>query len=332
VQQDQNGVHGGLPSLGLLLQSIVAVYKSNRYFLWKHQFQRSFMRYVQLRAFHNVATCGGFSRAAEQLSLTQPAISDQVRKLEEEYDILLFNRMHKQVTLTPAGEALFQITRRLFDCEAQALELLTESRALQSGHLRIIADSAHHLLHILGTFRARYPGVRISVQAGNTESVISGLYNYEADLGILGELPNLGNFESQLLSSSPITAFVAKTHPLASACELSFADLTSQALVLRERGSKTRLKLEESARSFGITLKPAIEAEGREAVREIVASGAGVGFVSLAEFGEDSRLVAIPLVPQNLMMMDEAMICLKERSASKLVQAFFAIAKAEFSG
>jgi LysR family transcriptional regulator, low CO2-responsive transcriptional regulator len=289
------------------------------------------MRYVQLRAFHYVATCGGFSRAADQLALTQPAISDQVRKLEEEYDILLFNRLRKQVTLTSAGDALFQITRRLFDCEAQALELLSESRALQSGHLRIVADSAHHLLHILGRFRQSHPGVRISVQAGNTESVISSLHNYEADLGILGEIPNLGNFESQLLSSSPITAFVATTHPLASAQQLGFADLAQHALVLRERGSKTRLKLEEAARGFGITLKPTIEAEGREAVREIVASGAGVGFVSLAEFGQDPRLVAIPLVPQGLMMMDEAMICLKERSKSKLVQAFFALAKTEFN-
>jgi DNA-binding transcriptional LysR family regulator len=73
------------------------------------------MRYVQLRAFHYVAICGGFSRAAEALFLTQPAISDQVRKLEEEYDILLFNRHKKQVTLTAPGERLLEITRRMFD-------------------------------------------------------------------------------------------------------------------------------------------------------------------------------------------------------------------------
>ena len=78
------------------------------------------MRYVQLRAFHFVATCGGFSRAAEALFLTQPAISDQVKKLEEEYDILLFNRHKKQVTLTPAGNKLLEITRRLFENESQA--------------------------------------------------------------------------------------------------------------------------------------------------------------------------------------------------------------------
>jgi LysR family transcriptional regulator, low CO2-responsive transcriptional regulator len=285
------------------------------------------MRYVQLRAFHYVATSGGFSRAAEALFLTQPAISDQVSKLEDEYDVLLFNRIRKQVVLTAAGQELLQITRRLFDSEQQALAMLSESRALQSGNLRIVADSAHHLLHILAAFRKRYPGVKISVRSGNTETVVASLHNYEADLGILGEMPTLKNFDCELLSSSPIIAFVAAGHPLASYKKLTFAQLTDQALVLRERGSKTRVKLEEAARAEGIELKPTIEAEGREAVREIVASGVGVGFVSLAEFGEDTRLVPIRLDPEDRMMMDEALICLHERRSSKLVQAFFEIAR-----
>src|SRR3546814_17641614 len=90
------------------------------------------MRYVQLRAFHYVAITGGFSRAAEALCLTQPAISDQVRKLEEEYDVILFNRHKKQVSITKAGQHILEITRRLFDVEQQDLELTTESRALSS--------------------------------------------------------------------------------------------------------------------------------------------------------------------------------------------------------
>lgn len=285
------------------------------------------MRYVQLRAFHYVATCGGFSRAAEELLLTQPAISDQVRKLEEEYDVLLFNRQRKLVTLTAAGEHLLQITRRLFDSEQQALDFLSESRALQSGSLRIVADSAHHLVHILGAFRARYPGVRISVRAGNTETVVRSLYNYEADLGILGEMPTLKNFECELLSSSPIIAFVAANHPLAKVGRLTFAQLTGHPLVLRERGSKTRMKLEVAAKAAGVELMPVVEAEGREAVREIVAAGVGIGFVSLAEFGEDPRLAPIRLEPEDQMMMDEALICLQERSNSKLVKVFFDFAR-----
>ena len=285
------------------------------------------MRYVQLRAFHHVALCGGFSRAAEELHLTQPAISDQVRKLEAEYDVRLFDRLKKQVTLTPQGEALLEITRRLFDSEAQALELLAESRALRAGTLRIVADSAHHLLHILARFRDRHPGVRITVTAGNTETVLAALHAYEADIGVLGEVPESHDIEAMLLNSTPITAFVARAHPLSGRKSLRLAELAALPLVLREEGSKTRRKLEETASAAGVTLTPTIIAEGREAVREIVASGAGVGFVSAAEFGSDTRLRAIPIEGAEPMVMDEALVCLRERRGTKLVRTFFDIAR-----
>lgn len=286
------------------------------------------MRYVQLRAFHYVAISGGFSRAAEELHLTQPAISDQVRKLEEEYDVLLFNRHKKQVVLTPAGERLLEITRRLFDNEQQALELLLESRALRAGTLRIVADSAHHLTQILTKFRASYPGVSISLRTGNTDTVIESLYSYEADIGVLGEIPQSRDFEAIRLNSTPIIAFVAQGHPLAAQASVTMAALSRHPLVLRESGSRTRQKLEAAARDLGLTLTAAIEAEGREAVREIVASGAGVGFVSAAEFGEDRRLVPIPITGVETMRMDEALICLRERRGSTRVAAFFEIARA----
>jgi aminoethylphosphonate catabolism LysR family transcriptional regulator len=284
------------------------------------------MRYVQLRAFHHVAVCGGFSRAAEALFLTQPAISDQVRKLEEEYDVLLFNRHKKQVTLTQQGQRLLEITHRMFDTEQQALDLLSESRALRAGTLRIVADAAHHLVQILGRFRARYPGIQVTVRAGNTESVITSLFAYEADIGVLGEIPQGREFDILKLNSSPIVAFVAHNHPLAGARKLNLADLAKQPLVLRERGSKTRYKLESLAESMGVELVPTIEAEGREAIREIVASGVGVGFVTKAEFGLDARLKPI-LIDGPETLMDEALICLRERSSGKLVKAFWDIAR-----
>ena len=290
------------------------------------------MRYVQLRAFHYVAVHGGFSRAAEQLFLTQPAISDQVRKLEEEYDVLLFNRHKKQVTLTETGENLLEITRRLFDNEQQAFELLSESKALRAGTLRIVADSAHHLLHILARFRDRYQGVRVTVHAGNTQTVTDALHAYEADVGVLGGAPLGREFEVVRLSATPIVAFVAKTHDLAKRKEFTFADLAELPLVMREEGSKTRTKLEEAAARAKVTLTPAIEAEGREAVRELVGSGAGVGFVSEAEFGNDSRLIKVPIRDAGDMAMDEALICLRERSRGKLVQAFLEIARAFAKG
>lgn len=285
------------------------------------------MRYVQLRAFHYVAISGGFSRAAAELFLTQPAISDQVRKLEAEYDILLFNRERKQVVLTPAGEKLLAITRRLFDAENQAEELLSESRALRVGMLRIVADAAHHIVHVLQAFRAKYPGVLVSVRAGNTETVVENLLNYEADIGVLGDLNPSREFDIIRLNATPITAFVCRDNPLAGSPPLSLAELSRHPLVGREVGSKTRRRLEESAARVGVELKFVIEAEGREAVREIVASGLGVGFVSEAEFGLDPRLVKIPIRGEPV-LMEEALICLSERSQAKTIRAFLDVARA----
>jgi LysR family transcriptional regulator, low CO2-responsive transcriptional regulator len=285
------------------------------------------MRYVQLRAFHYVAISGGFSRAAEALFLTQPAISDQVRKLEEEYDILLFNRHKKQVTLTHSGERLLEITRRLFENESQARELLSESRVMRAGTLRIVADSAQHVLKILAEFQKKYPGVGVTISGGNTESVIENLFSYEADIGVLGEIPQSREFETLLLNATPITAFVAASHPLARRKFLDFDDLKDLPLVMRERGSKTRNKFEEAALAAGYEFTPSIVAEGREAVREIVASGVGVGFVSVAEFGDDPRLVRIPIKGEDNMIMEETLICLKERRGGKLVSAFLEIAE-----
>lgn len=284
------------------------------------------MRYVQLRAFHHVAIHGGFSRAANELLLTQPAISDQVRKLEEEYDVLLFSRQRKQVVLTPAGEQLLAITRRMFETETQAMELLSESRALRAGRLSIMADAVHHILPVLSAFRERYPGVRVVLRAGNTETIGRALASYEADIGVIGDMPPARDTESLRLNSSTILACVARGHPLAAAGTVPLASLVQYPLVGREQGSKTRKKVEEAAEAQGIDLTFAIETEGREAMREIVAMGLGVGFVSEAEFGHDARLARLAIAGPP-MTMDEVMLCLKERAETKAIRAFFETAR-----
>jgi len=276
------------------------------------------MRYVQLRAFHNVARHGGFSRAAQALNLTQPAISDQVRKLEAQYDILLFNRIKKKVTLTETGQNLLEITNRMFDSEHQALDLLNESRALSSGTLRIIATSANHLNTILSRFRHKYPQIKISLRAGNTEDIIAALYAYKADLGVIGEVPEIADIDVFHLVSSPIIAFARKGFAPKT---LSLAGLARYPLVFRETGSKTRAKIEDLAHSLGIPLNPIIEAEGREAVHELVAHGAGIGFVSAAELAHDGRVEKINVTDMAL-TMDESLINLRERRGGKLIRAF----------
>ncbi len=286
------------------------------------------MRYTQLRAFHHVAIAGGFSRAAEAMHLTQPAVSDQVRKLEIEYDTSLFNRQHKQVSLTPQGAQLLDITHKLFEIESQALELLTESRTQTRGRLSIIADSAHHITESLTRFRAIYPEVDITMRTGNSKDVLTALHAYDSDIGVLGNMHTSADFVQINLGSSPIVAFAAKGIASNLRPRADLATIAKQPLVLRERGSKTRQKLAEAAAKLGIRLNAKIEAEGREAVHEIVASGAGIGFVSEAEYGQDARLhrfyIDGPAIP-----MTESVICLSQRKDVRLIRAFLEIAHSQ---
>ncbi|WP_083533577.1 LysR substrate-binding domain-containing protein [Bosea sp. WAO] len=285
------------------------------------------MRHVQLRAFHQVALSGGFSKAAQALHLTQPAISDQVRRLEEEYDVALFSRRHRQVVLTPAGSRLLAVTHRLFGAEGEALELLQEERSLRTGSLRIMADSVHHVLDVLTAFRERHPGIQVTIAQGNTGSIVETLINYDAEIGVLGELGDERAFTVMPLNVSPIIAFAARSHPVAGKANLSLAELGDWPLIMRERGSRTRQLLEERAAEQKVELRFAVEAEGREAVRAIVAAGGGVGFVSAAEFGaDDPQLIRIPLDGPPL-LMHEKLICLHERRNSKTIQAFVSLAQ-----
>lgn len=287
------------------------------------------MRYTQLRAFHYVAVFGGFSRAAEALNLSQPALSDQVRKLEEEYNILLFDRRKRQVSITAKGEELLAITRKMFDQEQQAREFLSESSILNSGTLNLFVDSAYHVTALLSAFRRRYPKIAISMRVGNSKEVTSALLSYDADIGVLGEVLQKREFDMIRLSASPLIAFAAKASSYGQVTLESYAKLQDLPLVMRETGSKTRQKLEGEALKVGVSLRPTMVIEGREAVREVVASGTGIGFVSLAEFSPDPRLQKIDL-PDPSPMMDEVIVCLKDRKNQKIIKAFMAMAAAQF--
>ncbi|WP_209599060.1 LysR substrate-binding domain-containing protein [Ruegeria sp. HKCCSP351] len=284
------------------------------------------MRHSQLKAFHYVAKHGGFSRAAEALYLTQPAISEQVRKLEQDHDLLLFQRERKRVNLTPEGEQLYRFTKQYFEIEDQIEDYLSETKAAIDGELRIIADSAHHMTSFLGSFQKKYPKITITVRSGNTEEILEELRSYNAEIGVVGSLSPGKDMDVLNLGSTEIVAFAGQGVHLASKPTLSLEELSELPLIFREHGSKTREKLEDAAEKHGIRLNPAIVAEGREAVRELVASGAGIGFVSQAEYGHDDRLQQIKLKGVNL-QMGESMISLSQRRDVKIIRAFMDFAE-----
>ncbi len=279
------------------------------------------MRYAQLRAFHHVALSGGFSRAADALHQTQPAISDQVRRLEEAHDVLLFHRAARQVSLTEAGEGLFRLTKSFFEVEDGIAAYLDQSRAAVTGRLRIVADSAIHITAAIGRFRVAHPGVALSLWTGNTDEVLARLRNYDAEIGVVGNVGSASDLDQVELGQTPIVAIAAHGLIPGEPVEIGFRDLPRWPLIMREPGSRTRARLEQTALELGMSLSAVIEVEGREAMREVVASGAGLGFVSEAEFGNDPRLRKVALGGVDL-GMTETLVSLRARRDVPVIRSF----------
>jgi aminoethylphosphonate catabolism LysR family transcriptional regulator len=278
------------------------------------------MRYAQLRAFHAVAVNGGFSKAAERLSLTQPAISDHIRKLEEAYGSELFLRRRGGVELTPFARKLLAVTERMFEAETEALELLARAKGLEEGSLVIGADAATHVLPLIRRFRERYPKIAVRLVAGNSAQLLARLDRFEIDFAVIAETPPQQAYEARLLRDDAITAFTAATHPFARRAEISFAEFVGQPVILREEGSVTRTLLLAEAARRSLPIANVIEIESREAAREAVAGGMGVGIISTAEIVPDARLRTVRFSDWEA-SMSEWLVCLAARSDLHIIRA-----------
>ena len=284
------------------------------------------LSHSQLRAFHAVAQQGSFTRAAEQLFRSQPAVSDQVRQLEEQFGVLLFNRTKRTVRLTELGEQLLDITKRLYSVAGEAEELLSNSQALQVGSLTLAVDAPVHVLPFITRFRERYPNIHFRVETGNTDDVLARLYDFKADFAVLARSIEEPNLVSEVLSTAPLVAFVPPGHPWFERDSIMLADLDDTPLVLRELGSATRQTLENEMQRIGARLRPAIEVEGREAVIEMVAAGLGVGIVSKAEFSNSVSMRLLPIQDCQQYMI-ETLVCLRSQSSRRIVEAFLGVVR-----
>jgi len=285
------------------------------------------MTYAQLKAFHAVAQSAGFSKAAEKLSLTQPAVSDHIAKLEQICGTQLFVRTRREAVLTEFGRRLFALTERFFETEGQIDELISRARKLEEGNLAIGADAAVHVLPLISSFRDRYPGVSVKLIGGNSAALLERLDRFEIDFAVASIQPTESRYEMLLLRENRLVALISKQ---ASFKPKSFemSSLADHPIVLREEGSMTRtLLLDEMARRK-LKLSNVAEIDSREAVSEAVAQGLGIGIVSESEVVPDARLRQVPVSDWNVMMR-EWLVWLAARSDLKLIAAFLDIARSK---
>ena len=276
---------------------------------------------TQLRAFHLVAEQGSFSAAARASGLSQPNLSGQVTALEKAYGVHLFDRRGRSVTPTETGRQLHGVTTRLFALNDEARALLAGEQALTRGHLRIAADSAHHVVPIMAALRKRAGGLTFSLSIDNSAVVLERLLRHEADVAVMAKSVSDPRLHALRLRTDRVVLFSPTGHPLAKKGRVPLTALNGQELVLRERGSITREVFEAALASAGVRPRSLIEVETREAVREAVAQGLGLGVVAASELGDDRRFRRITVAGSDLAVAEYA-LCLQERRRVALVRAF----------
>lgn len=274
-----------------------------------------------LAAFHAVAQAESFTKAARARRVSQPTLSAQVRGLEEAYGVRLFDRVGRTVRLTPLGQSLFVITARMFAAEDEAEALLAGIRTLSRGHLRIAADSATHVMPALGRIRERHPGLTFSLTIGNSSDVLQQLLDYSADVAVTAKQTSDPRIFSVRLRADRLAGFVRADHPFAVRASIPIEAFVGQDIVLRERGSVTREVFEVRLAEAGVKPGHLLEVQTREAVRDAVSTGFGIGVIFGSEFREGEGLTQIEITGADLSVAEYA-VCLEERRRLPLVRGF----------
>ena len=276
----------------------------------------------QLRSFIAVARYNGFTAAARALKMSQTTITSQIQAMEEEHRVLLFERRGRRIDLTQVGEELLQTARQMIGLADDAAMMLKDSADLRSGTLKLGAVSPFHVIEMIERFNARYPDIYLSMALGNSEAVLHDLSDYRSDIGVLARDTDDERYFVQHYASFPVMAFVRLDHRLAAIKSIELADLAKERLLMRERGSTTRRALEEAMTAIGTAPRVAMEIGSREAIREAVIRGLGIGIVSESEFVPDPQLHPLPIAGSPVVTHIYA-CCLRERRRSRIISAFF---------
>lgn len=282
------------------------------------------MNFTQLRAFDAVARTGGFSRAGQELGLSQPAVTIQVRSLEQQFGVQLFRRHGRQTELTELGRRLYGHTRRLFAIETEAVELLRSGQQLLSGEVTIAADGPYAVMGLLSRFHGRHPEVRTQLHLANSQECIAELVAQRADLVLVAEIPPSTQLHAVPYLRQPLMLLLPAGHPWSTRTDVRIEDLADSSMVMREPGSNIRRMFEGLLARRQVAIDVVLELGSREAVREAVANGLGVAVVLQNEVGTDARLCAVPL-EKGAILCTDYLACLSGQADRRVVAAFFAL-------
>ena len=236
----------------------------------------------QLEVFESIARLGSFTRAAEELFLTQPTVSIQIKKLTDDVGLPLFEQIGKKIYLTDAGRELYQTCLDVFEHFAHFETTIADMKGLKAGKLKlaVVTTAKYFAPRLLGIFCRQYPGVDVSLEVTNRERLLERLINNQDDLYILGQPPKEIDTVAQAFLHNPLVVLAPIDHPLANKKKITLKRIAEEPFLSREPGSGTRVATERIFYEQGLKLKIRMELGSNEAIKQAVIAGLGVSVLS----------------------------------------------------
>ncbi|MEW6118822.1 MAG: LysR family transcriptional regulator [Pseudomonadota bacterium] len=236
----------------------------------------------QLEIFEAIARLGSFTRASEELFLSQPTVSMQIKKLSEAVGVPLYEQVGKKIHLTPDGQELAQAAREIFGILNRYTMSVAERQGLKQGQLRLMAitTASYFAPRLLGEFAKLYPGIDVSLRVTNKEQVLASMADNLDDLYFVGQPPEDIDVVATPIMDNPIIVLAAPDHPLAGKKRIPLARIVQEPWLMREKGSGTRNAIERMFSAYDINIHPRLELGSNEAVKQAILAGLGISALS----------------------------------------------------
>jgi len=237
----------------------------------------------QLQIFEATVRLGSFTRAAEELFLTQPTISMQIKKLAEAVGMPLFEHVGRSVKPTEAGRELYESCRKIFDALANLEMKVSDLQGMRRGRLRVavITTVKYFLPELLGEFCSRHPGIEVALKVSNRDRIMERLSNDEDDLYIVGAVPSDADVTAYPFAPNPLVVVAPRDHPLVGRKNIKIEELAEYPFIGREPGSGTRDAVRRVFLEKGPLPKVKMELGSNEAIKHAVVAGLGLAVMSL---------------------------------------------------
>jgi DNA-binding transcriptional LysR family regulator len=280
----------------------------------------------QLKVFEAAARNLSFSRAADELHLTQPGVSMQVKELEYHAGLPLFERIGRTMHVTEAGRELLARTHEILQALKDGQDALDGLRGLSRGHLNLSVTSTakYFAPQLLARFRSRHPALEFRLAVSNREAVIAQIAGNEVDLAIMGRPPEELQTVAESFAPNPFVIIAAPEHPLAGRRRISVSRLAEETFLVREAGSGTRSAMQQFVDEHGIRVRVGMEMSSNETIKQAVMAGMGVSFLSRHTIGleMESGKLAILDVRGLPVMRRWFVVHLAAKRLSPIAQAF----------